>query len=586
MTQTTGLSSNMLLSVTHNSNRFAEPRGPRPQTSRPRLQSVPFSPNNVASDPSALRISHESTQLLQPRSVTETHNMAPTLNNASFASILEKPATPPSKAKNQALSTPINSRSSRRIKKQTERGAELEASKAKKVPTLPVTPSSSVKQVSMSETSPEKIDDGDTNSKSDRARSSSSSPGKIMLRFPSKTVLRVFRSGSSQTPSLSPTPSEEIEVIEPDSEPVKGKATTRTRSGAIQKPSSKRTRAPPPASMFVKKRSDTSEGTAVNDGTQSEPATPAKRRASKRIQQSSSLSSLETLKDEPVDTPPVESPPAPEEAPVSKAPAVQKASKAAPKPAPAPKKRGGKRTAPSALDNESPPRPAKIQKRSSSDSKPVVLPEPVVAVVERTADETEVTAWLFAYGKEGSEKYLREKFPGCSFEGYGYGKLNNYEFILHHDAYAKATPNKGSEIYGSIWKVCEKIRSTFETKASKHGMQYIHMPNIQPVRKDPNYEPTFWNVPLINHDVPLKCWMGVCDTLDGSEELGKVVAEVDFFKRRGLSRVIMEMEFGGVPQSYFDRFTRMWVPRPRNAFDTGYYNDPKRDKPKKMVVAP
>ena len=60
-------------------------------------------------------------------------------------------------------------------------------------------------------------------------------------------------------------------------------------------------------------------------------------------------------------------------------------------------------------------RPAKVQKVSPPGRKPnVVGPEPIVEVIPPGPDETELTAWLFAYGKEGSEKYLKEKFPRCN----------------------------------------------------------------------------------------------------------------------------------------------------------------------------
>jgi len=60
-------------------------------------------------------------------------------------------------------------------------------------------------------------------------------------------------------------------------------------------------------------------------------------------------------------------------------------------------------------------RPAKFQKVSPPGRRQnVVAPEPVVEVAPPGPEETVLSAWLFAYGKEGSEKYLKEKFPGCN----------------------------------------------------------------------------------------------------------------------------------------------------------------------------
>ncbi|KAK0101370.1 hypothetical protein ONS95_006545 [Cadophora gregata] len=227
-------------------------------------------------------------------------------------------------------------------------------------------------------------------------------------------------------------------------------------------------------------------------------------------------------------------------------------------------------------------RTSKVQKVSPLGRRQtIVSPEPIVDTDPPGFDETELTAWLFAYGKEGSEDYLRAKFPRCSLEAYGYGKLQDYKFILHSDGYAKAIQENGSEIYGAIWKIPEKVHATLEKKAGKHGMKYIQVPNIQPMRRHPDYEPNCWNAPWVPHAEPIKCWMGVCEKLDDSEENGKEIIENDFFKRRGLSRVVMEMEMAGVPAEYVQKYIRSWVPPPRTPYDTGYFVNRQRIKPVK-----
>ena len=85
------------------------------------------------------------------------------------------------------------------------------------------------------------------------------------------------------------------------------------------------------------------------------------------------------------------------------------------KAAPASKKRGIGATDSTNDKDTANGRPTKVQKVSPPGRKQnVVAPEPVVEVAPPGPDETELTAWLFAYGKEGSEKYLKEKFPRCN----------------------------------------------------------------------------------------------------------------------------------------------------------------------------
>ncbi|XMA08127.1 hypothetical protein WAI453_000918 [Rhynchosporium graminicola] len=632
----------MLLSAAHSNKRFAEPHEPtRSQKLHPRLQahSHPLSPDNIASNTFVPRASEDLTISSYNQSTQPNTEMSLASGGALQAAAPTALAIPPPQAKFQRFTTPNNTRSSRRLKKQTERGAELEASKAKKVTNNLITPSSSPPDIASNQIARGSSEDSVVSSKSDQAVRKVSPSGKnmIMLRFQGENVARVFGSGSSATQSVSPTPSDKIDIVASLPVPKKGKATSGVQSPAAKKPTLNAT--DERASMLVEtKPTNHWETETKDDGAQPEPAAAPERRVSKRKKTSSALetpkneqdnlavlddaqaestvtpkrqvsksknasstldssknrtkrnntsSTLKTAMNQTESLPTLMSSPSSGEPTPSKTPAKHDLSEETSRPTAAPARRGhGKRTLTTALpgqDKESQFRPAKIQKLSPPDLKPVAVPEPIVTVVDSTPENTELTAWLFAYGKEGCERYMRDKFPGCNFEGYGYGRLANYEFVLHHDAYAKAVPKAGSEIYGSLWKVCEAIRSTLETKALKHGMKYHSIHSIQPVRKDPNFEPGMWNAPLVNHAEPLKCWMGVCETLDSDEEMkaGKLEIKVNFWKRRGLSRVIMEMELAGVPQEYFDRYTRGWVPPPRNPFDTGYFVDRKEKKPKK-----
>ncbi|KAL5327252.1 hypothetical protein ACEPPN_004946 [Leptodophora sp. 'Broadleaf-Isolate-01'] len=511
--------------------------------------------------------------------------MATVSSSAMIAPGLNPPVTPRlTKAKMQVPATPPSTRRSGRAKKDTERGAEFKKShkKADKAPKLPVTPSRSPSRGAIAqEPSPEESVKGDADGKSDKNDTVTLSQGKrIILRFSPDHVRRVF-GGKNDDGTISPSPSssDEVEPVKPAPAPEDTKATSKVLRKTAKKPVWGVFALP--ASMTGSQAADESEGVIpsietveeheiVEDTAQPEPAatgeecvkkakTTPKKKAVKKSKPKTVAASEEATT-------------------ASNTSANNEAAKEVSRPAaPAPKKRGYGTA--QLVDNESAKRSAKLQKFSHLGRRELVAPEPEVASAEPSLDKTEPTAWLFAYGKEGSESYLRAKFPGCNYEGYGHAKLDNYKFVLHSDGYAKAVPEDGAEIHGALWKIPEKIRATLEKKAAKHGMKYVLVPDIQPMRQHPDYEPGVWGAPWVTHAEPLKCWMGVCEKLDGNEELGKAVARDNFYKRRGLSGPIMEMELAGVPQEYFEKYTRQWVPLPRiGGLDTGYHIDHKRVK--------
>ncbi|KAG4432475.1 hypothetical protein IFR05_012041 [Cadophora sp. M221] len=480
---------------------------------------------------------------------------------------MEVPATPPS------------TRRSVRAHKNTERGAEFKRSleKAEKAPKLPITPSRSPRAGTAQESSPKESFQGDFDGKNDQdGIVTPSQDKKYYLVFSPDQVRHVFgRRNSNDTISPSPSPSGEVKPVEPAPALKKDiKAAPKVQRKTVKKPASKAFALPAP--MIDSEGAVESQGIIPNietadDTVKPEPAATVKGYVEKLKKPARAPKRKTVKKSKPVA--------APEEANVPKTSANNEAAKEVSNPAPA--KKRGYGTA-QLVYGETAQHSAKLQKFSHLGRRELVAPEPVVASAEPGPDEKEPTAWLFAYGKEGSEKYLRAKFKGCSFEGYGHAKLDNYKFVLHSDGYAKAVPEQGAEIHGALWKIPEKIRATLEKKAAKHGMKYVLVPDIQPMRKHPDYEPGAWGAPWISHAEPLKCWMGVCEKLDGKEELGKEVARDSFFKRRGLSGLIMEMELAGVPQEYFEKYTRQWVPPPRfGGFDTGYHVDQKLVKPSK-----
>ncbi|PVH84725.1 hypothetical protein DL98DRAFT_568795 [Cadophora sp. DSE1049] len=535
--------------------------------------------------------SHDFAVLLHTQSLQENIEMASVSSSAISVAGLTPPDTPPAltmTAKKQIPVTPTSIRRSARGVKPTEKGAQFTT--PKKVQKALVTPSPSppqvVKKLSATKNGAKSVEDG----KSDQAEKAASSPPKLMLRFAPEIVLKSFRGDSTVSPSP-PSSAEGATVISAPALKKGGKAKS-TIELNITKGASK------PVAATASMSASDSDSTAVSDNilpsiedvpeneveelevpvaaNKKTPPKPARNPATKPASKKKAPKNVVKQPEPKTDTLFQES------SLSSQTPPNNETAKDVSKPAPASKKRGYGSSESASDKDTANGRPSKFQKVSPLGRKQnVVAPEPIVDAAPPGPDETELTAWLFACGKEGSEKYLRKKFPRCKIEAYGYGTLDNYKFILHSDGYAKAIEQDGSELYGAIWKIPEKIRATLEKKAGKHGMKYVHVPDVQPMRRHPDYEPNCWSAPWVSHAEPLKCWMGVCENLDGKEEKGKAIVEDDFFKRRGLSRVIMEMEMAGVPGEYVQKCIRSWVPPPRNAFDTGYFIDHKRVKPSK-----
>lgn len=495
-------------------------------------------------------------------------------------------------AKKQIPATPSSIRRSARSFKPTEKAAQFN------MPTMGhevlITPSPSpphalvVKKLSAKKDALKSADDRKSDQDKDAQKTASFLP-KLKLRFAPEIVLKSFRGDSTVSPSP-PLPDEGATVISASTPKTRSQARLDVELNIAKKSASKPVVTTDP--MSASESDSTTASDNILPTIESVPEEEVEQdlevsfTATKKTQiQSAKKSATKPTPKKKAPKKVVKKTGAKTDSPFgegslsSQAPPGNETAKDVAKPAPASKKRGCGDSDSAGSKETTNGRPSKIQKVSPLGRKQnVVTPEPIVDATPPGPDETELTAWLFAYGKEGSEKYLREKFPRCTIEAYGYGKLQNYKFILHSDGYAKAVEEAGSKIYGALWKIPEKIRSTLEKKAGKHGMKFVHIPDIQPMRRHPDYEPNCWTAPWVSHAEPLKCWMGVCEKLNGSEEKGKVAIEDDFFKRRGLSRVIMEMEMAGVPGAYVQKYIRSWIPPPRNPYDTGYFIDHKQVK--------